>query len=89
MVNGVVLGGFRFALLPWILLRPRCCCEWRFTLWVGYTAKLDLYTSDRPGSGGQLSGHVQCAFQCAFLVLLLRVGSKDTQGLPLLPERCP
>ena len=61
----------------------------RFTLWVGYTAKLDLYTSDRPGSGEQLSGHVQCAFQCDFLVLLLRVGWKGTRGLPLLPERCP
>ena len=30
-----------------------CCSEWRFTLWVGYTAKFDLYTSDRPGSRGQ------------------------------------
>ena len=73
----------------WIFLRPKCCSEWQFTLSVGYTATLYLYTSDRPGSGRQLSGHVQCAFQCAFLVLLLRVGSKGTQGWPLLPERCP
>ena len=77
------------------LVPPFCALDFpetqmlRFTLWVGYTAKLHLYTSDRPGSGGQLSGHVQCAFQCAFLVLLLKVGSKGSQGLPLLPERCP
>ena len=72
----------------WIFLRPRCYSEWRFTLWVGYTAKLYLYTCDRPASGGQFIGHVQCIFRCAFLALLLRVGSKGSQGLPLLPERC-
>ena len=51
MVNGIVLGGFsefRPSVL-WIFLRPRCCSEWRFTLWVGYNAMLHLYTSDRPG----------------------------------------
>ena len=51
----------------WIFLRPRCCSEWRFTLLVGYTAKLDLYTSDRPCSGGQLSGHLNVLFSVLFL----------------------
>ena len=36
---------YQLAQMLWIFLRPRCCSEWRFTLWVGVSAVLTCLVS--------------------------------------------